>query len=155
MINSFFTLFRSRCIVWDISSSNCSPLSSGARWHSGVTTQCANCSELRFNSRERQEKTFFAIFSRPCMHPYGGTGVPVAWSHLGRELETPRMRGSCWARGRIHYGMGVAAEILTFCLLLSFFLFFSLPPRPACFFPLPVSSRLRKWKYGVASFRLM
>ena len=35
------------------------------------------------------------------------------------------MRGTVWGaaghRGRIRYGMGVAAENLTFCLLFSFF----------------------------------
>ena len=129
--NSFFTtLFRSRCIVWGINSSNCSPLSvrgSVAQWR---RTQCANCSEPRFDSRERQKKRNFLCHILKVMpqYPYGEPGVSVAWSHLGMRTgnsanEGDRL-GSCWARGRIRYGMGVAAENLTFCRTFLFFLLF-------------------------------
>ena len=54
---------------------------------------------------------------------------------------TPRMRGTVWGaaghRGRIRYGMGVAAEILTFCQqsfsYFSFFLSFSSLFSPLCY----------------------
>ena len=127
--NSFFHHIISFALhIVGTSFSNCSPLSSG--------TQCANCSEPKFDSRERQEKSFFAIFSRSChgihsMHPCCATGVPVAWSHLGMRTGNSAnegdLLGSCWVWGRIHY------EIFFF------FYFFLL-----CFLPLflaPVSKR--------------
>ena len=103
-----------RCVVWGISSSNCSPLSvrgSVAQWR---RTQCANCSEPRFDSR--QEKNFLChILKVMPQYPYGEPGVSVAWSHLGMRTGNSANEGDRLGRGRIPYGMGVAAENLTFC----------------------------------------
>ena len=119
--------------------------SSEARWHSGAAPSAPTVAsqgsipergkKKRERQKERQEKkTFFAILKLNHIlkvmpqYPYGQPGVSVAWSHLGMRTgnsanEGDRL-GSCWARGRIRYGMGVAAEIPTFCLFFLFLFFF-------------------------------
>ena len=93
-------------------------------------------------------------------YPYGEPGVSVAWSHLGMRTgnsanEGDRL-GSCWARGRIRYGMGVAAENLTFCRSFRTFpyLFFLLFSFVFCLLA-PVSKRFyTSFRYSVEMDRV-
>ena len=95
-----------------------------AQWR---RTQCANCSEPRFRFPREARKNFLCLILKVMpQSPYGEPGVSVAWSHLGMRTGNSAnegdLLGSCWARGRVRYGMGVAAEISTF------FVFFLFPP---------------------------
>ena len=73
-----------------------------------------NCSEPRFDSRERQEIKLSLPYSQDhATIPVWEPGVSVAWSHLGMRTgnsanEGDRL-GSCWAR---------AASVMEWVLLL-------------------------------------